>query len=309
MPNTIPTDQNKAESIEVLRASRQVYDQAKMIGTIQRVLAVSSALIGPVVSAFWPAARVWAGLYGAIALLIDVIFLEPSAKMKQATGAKIQEQFDTKIYDLPWNCAKVGRPPDPETVVNLAAKHQKKHPDLKTLVDWYPTAVGQLPIEYARLVCQRSNMRWDSALRRTFCSIFLIVLMAMWVVGSVYALAASYDMASFVLSVVVPLLPASVQLWREYKRQEESADDSERAKEYLERLWDRAINNSLPPSDLTQEARILQDELYDRRRRAPPIPRFLYKRTRHKYEEQMKRAAATMVNAVLEKTGLPPGSS
>jgi hypothetical protein len=148
-------------------------------------------------------------------------------------------------------------------------------------------------------------MRWDSALRRHFCLQYLVSLVAIWVIGVGFSLAASYDMERFMLSVGVPLLPASIQLWRERRKQEETAKDSERMKSYLEDLWSQAIKHNLPPEELTAESRQLQDELYDRRRRAPPIPEFLYNRTRQEYERQMREAAATMVKDVLDKLGQP----
>jgi hypothetical protein len=47
-------------------------------------------------------------------------------------------------------------------------------------------------------------MRWDFALRRTLCGYYRSALALAWIIGIVWALAANYDMASFVLSVVVP---------------------------------------------------------------------------------------------------------
>jgi hypothetical protein len=97
-------------------------------------------------------------------------------------------------------------------------------------------------------------------------------------------------------------LPASIQLWRAHRKQAESADDSERAKEYLDGVWTRSIKNSLPESELTQVARVLQDELYDRRRRSPAIPSFLYKRKLQEYEDQMRQSAAKMASEASQKT-------
>jgi len=301
MPNNIPAQQNLAEFIDLLRASRQIYSDAKRNGMAQLVLSLSSAVGGPLLSAVFPAVKAWAGLYAVGALLIDLIFLEPAAKKKQETGARVQELFDTRLYGMPWNRVKVGPPPDPETLAEMATKSKHKHPDDKLLQDWYPAAVGAIPIEYARLICQRSNMRWDWALRRNFCVIYLILLIVVWLAGAGYALAAGYNMEGFVLSVVVPLLPAAVQIWREYKKHEESAKDSERAKEYLEGLWDRAMKENLPPEELLHQARLLQDEVYDRRRRAPTVPEILYARKREEYEEQMKQAGVAKVKEVQTK--------
>jgi uncharacterized membrane protein YagU involved in acid resistance len=303
VPNKIPAEQNSEDAITLLRASRQIYEDAKRIGTLQLTLAVSSAVGGTVLAAIFPVAKAWTALYGAIALLVDVILLEPAAKKKQETGAKIQELFDARLYELPWNQLKLGAAPEHETIVGLARTHSFEHPDARTLQDWYPTAVGKLPIEYARLVCQRANMRWDAALRRTFCTIYVILLLALGGVGVGYSLVVGSTMEQFMLSVVMPLLPASVQLVRQYRKQAQSAQDSERTREYLEALWKRAIEQNLTAIELQQEARQLQDELYDRRRRSPAIPSLLYRHRREQYEEQMKQASAKMVEDVLAKVG------
>lgn len=55
MPNNIPAQQNSAEFIDLLRASQQIYSDAKRIGTAQLVLTLSSAVGGPLLSAVFPA--------------------------------------------------------------------------------------------------------------------------------------------------------------------------------------------------------------------------------------------------------------
>jgi hypothetical protein len=280
MPNNIPAEQNSMESLALLRASRQVYDDAKLIGTIQLVLSVTAAAGGPLLAAVLPAAKVWSAIYGGAALLIDLIFLEPAAKRRQEAGAKIQERFDTRLYGLAWSQVKAGAPPDHETVVELARRHEQRHPDPKPLQDWYPVDVGRVPMEYARFVCQRANMRWDSSLRKNFCVVYLVLLVALWVAGAGYAVTMGYSTEQFVLSLAVPLLPASVQLWRERAKQADSARDSERAKEHLEGLWRRAVAGAVPPEKMAEEARLLQDELYDRRRRSPGVWQIFRERLR-----------------------------
>jgi hypothetical protein len=303
MPNNIPVDQNAPEFLDRLAASRQMYSSGKTIATLLTILTASSAIVGPIASAVFPTLKVWSALYGAVTLLLDTIFLEPAAKKQQETGAKIQELFDTQLLGIPWNRLKVGAPPDHETVAELARKYRHKHPDLRMLRDWYPLDAGKLPAEYGRLVCQRANMRWDSALRWRYCVLYLALLFLMPVAGLAFGLAMKWELEQFTLAVVVPMLPAAVRIWREYKKQEESAKDSERTKEYLEALWERAINQTLPAQELLAESRLLQDELYDRRRRSPAVPEFLYWFTRESYQVQMEQASAAMVNDVLVKLG------
>jgi SMODS-associating 4TM effector domain len=304
--NTIPADQNKPEGIRCLRASRQVLKEAKDIGTLQQVLSATSAVAGPAVSVFFPYLRAWPALYGAIILLVDVIFLEPELKRKQELKAKIQELFDTELYDLDWNLLKCGKKPDAEDLVALAANHQKKNPSRDNLLNWYPADVGKLPIDHARFVCQRANMRWDSSLRRKFSRFYIIGLVAMWAVGAIYGLGAGMTMAEFVLSVVVPILPLSVKLWRDHRKQVDAAEKSERTKEYLEEVWHRSFMVDFPPSPLSLKnyARDLQDELYQRRKTAPDIPDWFYSRSREDFERQMKQGSAEMVSEAGRNLGL-----
>ena len=73
----------------------------------------------------------WAALYAVLILLVDVIFLEPAINRYRELGAKIQEEFDTDLFRLPWNTHRCQSHPDPEVINNLAAKFKTKE---KTVV-------------------------------------------------------------------------------------------------------------------------------------------------------------------------------
>jgi hypothetical protein len=62
VPNDIPAEQNSATAIDLLRASRGIYKDAKAIGEWQLLLSMSSAVGGTVLSAFLPVTKAWVGL-------------------------------------------------------------------------------------------------------------------------------------------------------------------------------------------------------------------------------------------------------
>ena len=238
----------------------------------------------------------WSGLLGVTVLLLDVIFLEPMAKRWKELGAKIQETFDTKLYQLGWNRLKVGNQPDHEEITKLARRYRKRHSDLSKLQDWYPTAVGQVALEHARLVCQRSNLRWDSSLRKTYGTFLLGLLCAAILAAVVFGLHMKWSLGEeFLLGALVPLLPAVIRIWKERETHMETARESQRCKEYIEGVWDQAIANKLSKRRLEQEARMLQDEIYNRRRNSTSVPSPVYWVFREDYQRQMEEAATKMV--------------
>lgn len=304
MPNAIAARQNDEEMLELRAASSEVYREGTAISSFQTVLAASAAILGPTLALVDPSWKVWGALFGAAVLLIDAVLLEPAARKKKETGAKIQELFDTRLLDLPANRLKTGAPPDHEAIVGLANKYKARHPTLGYIRDWYPAAAGEVPLEYGRLICQRANMRWDSSLRHTYCWILIGGVVLLPIVGLATGIAAGWNLEHFTLSVAVPLLPAVLKLWGEYRKHLDTANDTDKVKEHVETLWTRAIQENLTAEQLTAEARRVQDELFDRRKRSTAIPGCVYWFTRENYQVQMEQAARNMAQAAKAKLGV-----
>src|SRR5262249_33510122 len=130
-------------------------------------------------------------------------------------------------------------------------------------------------------------------------------LVALWLAASVYALIRLRLISDLVLSVVVPLLPTSLRIIRERRKQDETADSSERSRSYLDSTWECSLKDKPRAECLTSEARQLQNELFDRRRRAPELPEYLYQSTRDDLERQMKEASRKMIQEVTLALGIP----
>ena len=304
MPNTIPQEQNSQEFMDLLAASSRIHTSVRLLLGFRSFLVGAAAVIGPLLTWWDESYKVWSGFLGVTVLLLDVIFLDPMAKRWKELGAKIQETFDTKLYHLEWNRLKVGNRPDHEESAKLAGRYRKKYPDLPNLHDWYPTAVGQVSLEHARLICQRSNLRWDSSLRGTYGT-FLLGLLCTAVLAAVgFGLVMKWSLEEFLLGGLVPLLPAVIRIWKERETHMETARESHRCKEHIEGVWEQAIANRLSKRRLEQESRALQDEIYNRRKNSTSVPSPIYWLLREDYQKQMEVAAQKMV-AVAKTMQIP----
>jgi len=288
--------------MDLLAASSQSYGLMKKLSSLQTLLALSAAILGPTVAVYWPEYRAWTALWAMIVMLIDFVFLEPGVKESQTRGATIQEMFDTDLLQIDWNPYRCKEHLDPEDVASLASAYRLKH-SMKLKQDWYPKAAGELPIEFGRLICQRANMRWDSALRRRYCVVFLVLLLAMIAGACGFAIYHKWDADKIIISLVLPLFPTGIKLIREMNKHRSSAESAEKSKRMLEDIWKRAMTETIPPETFRRESRALQDELFDRRSSSPSVPEWLYQWLQPEYERTMVLAAEGLVEKVKERLG------
>lgn len=302
MPNNIPQRQNQAEFIDRIAASRRAYEIVESIGTLQTGLAVIAAIAGPLTRYAYPSASGWAAFF-AIAVVIFNVFLERLESKYRTLGAKIQEVFDTNLLDLPWNRHRCQSPPDHETLNGLAEAYKKKQ-STDEFIDWYPVEAGSIPLEYGRFVCQRANMRWDMELRRKFAVLFYVATALILLAVVAVALKTNWTASEVIVSLVLPVLPLGVKLVQQGLKHSDSAEVSDRAKALLESIWDKALEDDTDSARLKEDARRLQDELFDRRRSSPKVPQRLYQHHRADFERDMQAGAKEMVKQVQEKLGI-----
>src|SRR5258706_9358175 len=148
--NSIPVVQNEESSLRLQRARNQTYVRAKVLFYLQMVLTV----VFPVGSAFWalfvPDWKPFAAFAALSIALLDVTFLDRAQRQVLRLAAKIGEERDCAILELPWNAFTVGKHVDPETVHGAPTAYAKRNADAK-LRDWYSPVVGKVPIHLARI--------------------------------------------------------------------------------------------------------------------------------------------------------------
>lgn len=301
--NTIPLAQNEPKQIERLAAQRYLYSAAKRILGVEVFLGAPVAIAWSILAMNYAPARGYAAFWGVLVSVSDVLWINPWQKRLREKAAKVQELFDCDVLQLPWNDIKVGSRPDPELVREHYDKYKKNASRISPLNNWYPAVVGNLPMEVARIVCQRSNCWWDSKQRRTY---------AVWVVSAVVftivaivgvGLVGGLTIEKLFFVVVAPMAPAIILAIRQYSEQMEAAGRLDNLKEHTERLWDAAFDRSVA-QDISAKSRVLQDEIYENRKKSPLVFDWIFGRLRGDYESQMNHGAEKYAEEAQRKLGL-----
>ena len=171
--NIIPTIQNEEEALQLLRARTHTHSRATLIMFLQLVPTVILPIAGTVAAIVWPGLGVYVAAASLIIVIADPWIIDPSYKLRLKRAAKIAEQFDCRVLDLSWDQFTVGDKVEAENIHTAAKCYTKRHDDTK-LRDWYPTNIGAAPLHLARITCQRTNLCYDSKIRRGYGSIIWI---------------------------------------------------------------------------------------------------------------------------------------
>lgn len=169
--NDINYKQNLPQFVELLKAQRIAYSQCKLYQILD-IISLLIAIVAPIIGIL---NNDLINLLGAIGVFWTIIYLiaEGYRKAKTEQGAKIQEQFDTELYDMSWNEVLCKSKVNIDTRRDLALKHQNND-----LNNWYSKEIDNvLPKEIAILLCQRINFSWEINLRKKFVYFLIILLL------------------------------------------------------------------------------------------------------------------------------------
>jgi SMODS-associating 4TM effector domain len=276
-----------------LRARTHIYALASQILVAQLVLTLLIPTLGAILVLFVPSAR---AAIAALALLItalDVLLLDRRQKLLIKRAAKVGESFDCAVLSLPWDRFNAGDPLEIEDI-HAAARAYALHKDDSGLRDWYPIAAGHAPLHLARIICQRTNLRYDSQLRRSYGTIVVgigcAILLMLFVAGFVQDL----KLSDWVLTMA-PASPILTWAAREYYRQNDTADSLEEHLRAAKTLWARALADECDAEHCLARSREFQNAIYYRRASSPLIVPLLYRFKRLKLEDDMNEAAANFL--------------
>lgn len=282
------------ENLELLAAQRNMYSRAKRIVGLQMVLSVPVAIGAAVTTIVEPELKGYMALWGILVVIFDLFVFTPWVKRLKDGAARIQELFDTKVLGLDWNEISTGRRPEPELVHEEAQKHGLAKKDIASLKDWYPRVIDKVPEIFGVIICQRANVWWDARMRRKYAFFirFILVSIALGLIG--YGLYERKDMFEFLAYIVAPLASTYVFGYRQMMEHSDAAERLDRMKEFAEKIWSDSLRGESVPS-LKQKCRALQDQIFDHRRRNPPIYNFLFWWFRDGNELLMNKGAETLV--------------
>jgi len=286
--STIGYRQNTEPFLRLLRARQQTYRRAERAQIAQILLTVALPLAGSIIALLFPAARPAVGMAGFLVTFFDVALLDRYQRQQLRTAARISEQFDCELLEIPWNKFVAGSRVAPE-VVEEAARTWK--PGDAKLINWYPAAVDKAPMHLARILCQLANLWYDSTLRRRYSTYVMWFVILIAFIELAIGVAANLSMSDLVLSVMSPMAPVVVWSLREMHRQRDTAEAIEAIRSNAEALWDKAKSGGCDDRECALQAREFQNAIFSRRSANPMIFPFLYEIWRPGMEESMERGA------------------
>jgi hypothetical protein len=295
--NQITTLQNAKFPLQLLAAQRQLYASAKTLMGWQLALSGPVATLAAILGIAVPATREFVALLAATVLLLDALWFTPRSKRLREAAARVQERFDCDVLSMKWDATRVGSPEPNELVLEQATRYALWATKMPPLTDWYPRVVGRVPLPLARLICQRTNCWWDAKQRRHYAVSMAGLLLACTIAVFWSGLAAKLTMTDLILVVILPMLSTvkiAHQQWTEHR---EAADRLDRLRDRVERVWKDALADPSKP-ELDEDQRALQSEIFDCRKRNPPVFDFIFKRLRDSHEAQMNFGAEHLVMEV-----------
>ncbi|MCZ2110075.1 MAG: hypothetical protein LC118_11005 [Dehalococcoidia bacterium] len=287
---SIAARQNSRWSMVLLAAQRQRYLEAKRWRSGRFWSVAVAAAVGLGATAFAPSLLVLVGPVGAVVGVAQWLagFLE---RRHIQAGANIQEQFDTSVFALEWNL--LGERVDAEDVAAAAGRFRGE-PAL--LADWYAVP-GVLSRPLDVLICQRSNLRWDSALRYAYSNAILLGLVTLAVATIGMGIVRNLSLEEFILA----LLPSAgafifgIDAVCSHRRHAAAQGELKRR---VEAVWLDAVQGSRTAGD--GQLRAIQDRIHHLRTAAPVVPEWFYWWRRDDYERQMRFAVERMAREAEE---------
>ena len=212
-------------------------------------------------------------------------WLEDHQKLQ---AARVQELYDTRLFNLPWNTALAGREPAPEDVAAAAARIRDDSP----YRDWYSIDLGDTPWPGDVLLCQRMSMIWGRRDHRAYGTAILITGIAWFLLGLSIALARDLSLADYLIKIFLPSSPALLDCTELARSHWRHAAGRENAEEDIQDIWDTHRDD--PANIDPTSCRNIQDTAYLLRRHGPRVPAFFYKLRRPATQAAMEAGATAL---------------
>ena len=226
-------------------------------------------------------------LVSFIVFILDHFFLDPVQQEQKAMAAAIQEEFDCDVLQIHWNDIELPKRPERDETISNSECYLDRYGS-KKLYNWYACSDNDLiPLAAARAICQRSNVSWDSKLRKRYIN--LILFCGILISVSILLVSIAYDLSlrGLISTVIFPLLPVANFIAGEIRQNRSAIQVLEEIRDCIEEQWDLIINCDLSDSELANKSRQLQDRIYASRKRSTLIPDWLYEKLRPSSEALM----------------------
>lgn len=300
MGNRIPEVQNQQSQLERLSAQRELYSCAKRFFLLQTTLTLILPVGLSFFSIYFPGISEIAALYGVCIFVIDLVFIEPRISVNKIIAAKIQELFDCSVFEIEHSPLRVVKDVSVEKILIHYEAHKKIASNIEKIKDWYPKAVGEVDLSIGRIICQRSSCWWDKNLRAKYCQLIKVLPILIPLILLIIAFIENVPttQAVLILSSLVPFFQFTIKYYNDNRDMDFRL---EKLSNYIEDTWNNILRNNLSTEQITAEARVIQDAIYDNRVSSPLVFDGFYKLFRKKDELTMNRAAEILVEQIKTK--------
>lgn len=278
--------QNSDLNLKRLAAQRQLYSDAKKLTQVQFVFSgialIVFAIIGNIISTEH---AVYITVMAFLCVLYDEFFLTKGINDRKINAARIQEDFDCEVLQIPQNHIKNSQSSMFEKVQEYSDKHLLLFKNYDLLKNWYP-GIDKTELRYGKILCQSTNCWWNQKLRESYSKLLLICTLIIFILLLIIALSQGITLKSFIMSVIAPILPGVFLVYKIYRDNKKAIENLNHMKSKLDDIIERLKNKKEYPDDqLNNDVRCLQDMIFDNRSVSPLIPDKFYFRNRDRYEK------------------------
>lgn len=296
--------QDAPESLRLLLAQRRMHDRSKRWSMARYVGLTVLALFAPVIAVLVPVSAVYIGAISGVWLFFSRALFRKYEQEWSAKAAAAQEAFDHLIFGIDSSVQRTPTASLEEIAVITGTDGQVQQAAVKNkLLGWYPFD-SELDGVNSVAIAQRANAIYSERLLKLNARIWLIVV-GIWATAVlVYGIAAN-SASVLVLGIIMPLLPALLDVIEQYQFVRRAAGDRRKLADAIE----SQLRESGPIT--AQSLLVWQDQMYNLRRESPQVPNLVYKAVRNRNEQAMNQAASQLANAVKgqqSSNGGPPSA-
>ena len=292
--------QDELPALRLLLAQRKLYSRAKRWSFLRWIGFSTIGVAAPILTVITPNASVGVGALAGVWIFLSRTWCSSVEQGLAAKAADIQEQFDQMVFGMPEQVTRVpgasmeeisGLVGEDDSVLAQVAEERLK--------GWYPFD-SRLDGAVAIAIAQRANAAYAERLLNANANLWLATTLLWYGAAVIVSLIVGLTLPAFLLGVALPLLPALLDVWEQYRSTKHAGDVRRSMADDIERFVRGQAERQLAPEDLL----LWQDQLYELRRRSPQIPNLVYRRARNRNERAMNAAAAELADAALRR---PPG--
>ncbi|MET0779530.1 MAG: S-4TM family putative pore-forming effector [Candidatus Saccharimonadales bacterium] len=283
--------QDDPSVLRFLVAQRKLYSQSKRWLGLRLIGMGVIGIAAPLATLHWQNTAVTVGAVAGTWVFLGRTAFIIFEKRLSARAAAVQEIFDTELFGMSSlgersptaSLEEIAVLVGPDAEIMEVARREK-------LLGWYainPVAGGLVSVA----ICQRTNAAYSSDLLKVMAKTWLTAIGLWGVLLVALSLILHFSLSTFLLGILLPLLPAfldTFEYWKGIKRA--SVDRASLSREIQEKIE----TNDVTGEDLL----VWQSRMYELRRDAPQVPDFLYRLMRSGNERTMKSVATQLSNKI-----------